>query len=159
MSRSCLAIPDPLSPKEEVLARVLSEPHHCGRVVVLSGRSVNKQETLARLDWAVRQFPCCRPELVPSVRHTQDEAIVILADHRPALPLTIVTSAYHQLRAFLTFLQVLPKPYEHMIFNQPCPSRMDLLPAELAKIDQYGHAGYLASYETALEYLDVRDGT
>lgn len=154
-----MAIPDPLPPREEVLSRILAEPHHCGRIVVLSGRTVNRQETLSRLDWATRQFPCCCPELVPSVRHTQDEAIVILADHRPAMPLTIVTSAYHQLRAFLTFLKVLPQPYEISLFNQPCPSRMDLLPQELQKIQQYGAAGYLATYSEALTYLDFRDGT
>lgn len=152
-----MAIPDPLAPKEEVLARILAEPHHCGRVVVLSGRTVNRQETLARLDWATRQFPCCTPTLISSVRNTQEEAIITLADHRVAVPLTIVTSAYHQLRAFLTFLAVLPKPWEHMLWNAPCPSRMDLLPAEYDKVKLYGVQGHCVSYEDALRYLDWRD--
>lgn len=154
-----MAIPDPLAPRDEVLARILSEPHHCGKIVVLSGRTINRQETLSRLDWATRSFPCCSPPvLAASVRHTQDEAIVALADHRVAVPLTIVTSAYHQLRAFLTFLQVLPKPWDVMLYNQPCPSRMDLLPSEFEKVLKYGAQGHVASYDDALTYLDWRDG-
>jgi hypothetical protein len=130
---------------------VLADQHH-GPAVVLSGRKEPIDETPFRLAWAQQH---CETVLLFDGAHTQDEAHLALA--QAGTDLTIVTSAYHALRAFLTFVQVSgTTPLK--LWNLPVPSSMDRLADELQKIERYQQAGHVASYERGVQYWRWRNG-
>lgn len=88
--------------------------------------------------------------------NTRDEALNVMQDFRHH-ELTLVTSAYHAPRAFLTWLKVLEdsgKFREIRIRNSPAPSDMSKLDSELERIEKYQAKGDCASYEAGLAYLD-----
>lgn len=136
-----------------LLAQVLSERHTKGRIIVLSARfQLDPMEDMARHEWAKR---IGRPMIEPMASNTPEEL-------RVALPMlvahgTLVTSSYHQLRAFLTAIALLSKPWDVKLWNAPMPWRNDLLNLEMEKIDQYQAQGHVASYDEGLAYLQWRD--
>lgn len=71
----------------------------------------------------------------------------------------LVTSAYHQPRAFLTCLRVLQdKGLDRTLrlWNVAAASRLDKFPEEWRKITTYQAQGHVASLEDGLAYLDWR---
>ena len=68
----------------------------------------------------------------------------------------IVTSAYHQLRAFLTFVKVF-EGTSTRLWNCSAPSAWEKFDEELRKIVQYQLKGHVASYAHGLEHLAWRD--
>lgn len=102
---------------------------------------------------------------------TQEQAIDICrtAVDKGWKRLLLVTSPYHQYRAFLTFLQTLRdmgQDKQIHIVNIPasqckwwdCPAGLDvtryeLLRTEFKKIDEYNVKGHVASYKEGIDYL------
>ena len=105
-------------------------------------------------------------------RHTYDQAVAVvgMAHERGWLRLLLVTSPYHQYRAFLTFLRELHVRSKaeavHLLSVPACQTlwwekpagsdthRVDLLEAEFTKIEEYRAHGHVASYEDGLKYLE-----
>ena len=103
--------------------------------------------------------------------HTQAQAanVAKLCAEKGWKRLLVVASPYHIYRAFLTFVQalkdakldetvrvVMVPASQSRWFVKPegCDlTRWELLPGELAKIDEYGAKGHVASAEDAAEYV------
>ena len=146
--------------RERLLARVLagSVPGNGGLVATLSGWDEEPNETENR-----NRLAAVIPgrHVHPFGGNTYADAVQLLGDRQPEeLSITIVTSAYHQLRAFLTLLAVLRTnglERRVRIWNATVPGNMDKLQAEWDKIAEYQAKGHVASYDEGLMYLDWRD--
>lgn len=143
--------------RELLLARVLvpDSSHPNGTAVVLSAWDELPQEQRQRFAYTIGHGQC----ISVHGEHTRDEAERAVA-MRSGEDLTIITSAYHQPRAFLTFLKVLQEQRLDRtvrLWNVPVPSRMDQLADEWHKISDYRLMGHVASPEQGLLYLDWRD--
>lgn len=88
--------------------------------------------------------------------HTRHEAELALEWYQAsAMDICLVTSAYHQLRAFLTTLKVAQeRGWTGRLWNAPAPSSMEKLGQEYEKIARYQAKGDCASYEDGLAYLE-----
>lgn len=147
------------SARECLMARVLSEFRvHQGVVAVLSAWD----EAAEEMTWREAEVAGLQSVTRLHGAHTYAEAqagIMELA-HWDAEDLTIVTCAYHQPRAFLTFLRVLQETgldRTVRLWNAPAAGRMEKLAEEWRKITEYAAKGHVASYEDGLRYLDWRD--
>jgi hypothetical protein len=130
-----------------LLTRLVSEPRRRGLRVVLVGPELYERATHAGY-----------PQWTPGGANTWEEAQRIVRANLPDC--TLVTSVYHQLRAFLTLLraaQDVGAERTLRIWNDPAPSTMAKLPQELEKIALYQKRGHVASYEEGMAYLDWRD--
>lgn len=143
------------SSRELLMARVLGEAAQWrGWVVRLSAWSESPEEAYYRNTTVVSGS-------IIDVRgeHTAREADIALSSLVPGdYDMTVVTSAYHQPRAFLTFLRALQKrglDRKVRLYNAPAPSRMDKLSDEWRKIAQYTED--VATYDEGLAYLNWRD--
>lgn len=144
-----------MTPREYCLARVLTDARtmYKGPVIVLRSWDVAE-------NWGRRVFADVlarggeRTLVEPQGGNTHQEAADAHARVHNS-DITIVTSAYHQLRAFLTYLAVFSRTTR--IWNAPVPSGFDLLAGEFEKIEQYQAKGDCASYDRAVEYLKWRD--
>ncbi|MBF0205446.1 MAG: YdcF family protein [Oligoflexia bacterium] len=99
-------------------------------------------------------------------QNTREQAIETLkiAIAKKWKKIILVASAYHQYRAYLTFLSVFLKSDEQItIINSPVKQlswfsknewgdRYELLFQEFKKIEQYRMKGHIASYQEAIEY-------
>lgn len=138
-----------MTPREYLLARVLSEPSTQGPALVLKGPGNQTAERLLRADQVAFTVDLAEGE------NTWEEARnAVRFYHRH---LTLVTSAYHQLRAFLTFVKAF-EGERVRIWNAPAPSSMDTFAKEIAKIEEYQVLGHVATYEDGVAYLEWRDG-
>lgn len=100
--------------------------------------------------------------------HTQAQAVAVLAlaKQRGWRRLIVVASHFHQLRAYLTFLQemwraevnvkIINSPAVNLYWYEKCPgpeqNRTELFQSELEKISQYASKGHIASLDAALDY-------
>lgn len=134
-----------------LLCRVLSGPAY-GPAVVLSAKNESPEENMARYTYALER---CKRVIPAQGANTYEEAVAAVAQVR-AGHLTIVTSAYHQLRAFLTFVAACGDQTIHL-WNLPMPSAWEKFSGELEKIALYQHKGHVASWEAGLHHLDTRD--
>lgn len=134
-----------------------------GPLVVLKGMMEDRDETPDRLryaeslnGWKHGTLSMGWPIIIPAGRHTQEEAHSALALLVHERDIRIVTSGYHQLRAFLTFLAArwdytTPLP---RLWNCPVrPVSLVGLSAELKKIQTYQEKCHCASLAEALAYL------
>lgn len=142
------------SSRELLMARVLGEaPQWRGTVVKLSAWSESPEEAYYRHAVSMGQT------LTVHGANTAEEAEIALDRVLPGeLDLTIVTSAYHVPRAFLTFLRALQKrglDRTVRLYVSPAPSRMDKLADEWRKIATY--TDDVATYDEGLAYLAWRD--
>ena len=83
--------------------------------------------------------------------------------------ISIITSPYHQYRAYLTFLQEVKKQALNLLlFNAPSKNlawfsktnwgkRIDIIKIEFEKISEYTQYGHLASYKDAIEYQKIKE--
>ena len=149
-----------------LLAHVLGEQRHHGVVVVLQGHNAQPDETPGRVAFAkTLHLPWC----LARGENTLAEARWAISLATPDL--TIVTSADHQLRAFLTFLQAAQdadpchtvKLWNRSVFDRFSRSvdrRVDRLADELVeeleKIARYQRLGHVASFAQGMDYLDWR---
>lgn len=145
--------------RECLMARVLMERllEAKGQTIVLSAWDERVSDGALRAMHLASLQPTIT--LYPNGDHTRAEAEQAIGE-RQNDDLTIVTSAYHQPRAFLTFLRVLhERGLERTVrlWNAPAPSRMEPLQDEWDKIVEYQARGHVASYEDGLAYLDWRD--
>lgn len=137
-----------MTAREYLLARVLAEPAHRGPVLVLKGP---KRETWQRQYHA---STIAGSVDIAEGENTWEEAR--FAAMRYTGNLTLVTSAYHQLRAFLTFVKALDgRPLA--IWNAPAPSGMHDLEREFRKIEEYESWGHVATTDEGIAYLAWRD--
>jgi N-acylneuraminate cytidylyltransferase len=140
--------------RELLLARVLVPDTPRGQNIVLSAWDEAATEQRERFGYL--------PGLAAVSVHgdnTRDEAERAIR-LRSGDDLTILTSAYHTPRAFLTFLQVLTEQgLERTVrlWNVPVPSSMGRLSEEWHRITEYQAKGDVASPEQGLLYLDWRD--
>lgn len=148
-----------MTTRELLLARVLGEASpHRGLVVQFSAWGESEDEVIER---QARAALIGGDVVTPVGAHTYAEAETALAMLRDGTALTLVTSAYHQLRVFLTALKVLQRAgrdRQVRLWNAAAPSSMDKLHTEWQKIVRYQADGYVASYDDGLRYLDWRDG-
>lgn len=82
------------------------------------------------------------------------EVMKIVAE-RSWQKIILVASQYHQLRAYLTFLQTMKNAgLKIKIYNSPARDRnnKELFEAELKKIDEYRAKGHIYPIEDALKY-------
>lgn len=91
-------------------------------------------------------------EIMKLVKQSNWSSIILVASH------------YHQLRAYLTFLQAMKNAgLKISMYNSPArdlpwftkvtdTNRKELFEAELEKIEEYGKKGHVASIADALEY-------
>lgn len=143
------------SNRECLMARVLGEQEERGEAVLLSGWDEPME------DWQLRTSHAIDCAVITPLigANTHAEAQAFFAMRAPP-DVTIVTSAYHQVRAFLTFLRVLEEQgfaRTVRLWNAAAPSRMEPLAEEWQKIAEYQAIGHVASYEAGIEYLNWRD--
>lgn len=91
----------------------------------------------------------------PLAHNTYDEARFVRSCNQWS-DVIIVTSAYHQLRAFLTFVKVFQGTGVRL-WNAPAPSGWEKLDGELAKIAEYQARGHVATYREGRDHLAWRD--
>ena len=128
-----------------------------GLIVVLSAWGEDAQETKARHTKAHQLAERLRADMwMPLAGNTHEEAQGTLRAAVFSDNIIIVTSAYHQLRAFLTFIKVFEETTIRL-WNAPAPSAWDKLEGELQKIAAYQAKGYVASYAEGLAHLAWRD--
>ena len=98
--------------------------------------------------------------------NTRDQAVEILklAKNKGWKTIILVASHYHQLRAYLTFLQEMKKSKTRIkIINapetdiywfndNPWGRRIDLMKAELLRIEKYRKQGHVATFKDVIEY-------
>ena len=103
-------------------------------------------------------------------QHTQDQAVEVmkLVRERKWNKIILVASAFHQLRAFLTFLKVRGE-FPVAIYNAPVENlswfenthwgdnRLRLLEKELEKIAEYSKKGHLATFKEGLEHQQWKE--
>lgn len=141
--------------RELLLARVLCDARRPGEAVILSAWDEGPEEQGQRALMAANYADAT----VMRGRHTHDEAVLAI-EKRTGDDLTIVTSAYHMPRAFLTFLQVLK---DHRLDTMvrlwcaPAPSGMAKLSGEWEKVRDYHAKGHVARVDEGLAYLQWRD--
>ena len=139
-----------MTDREFLLASVLADTPQ-GPAVVLSGRHEQPDLTPSRAQLARRW---CGAVVAVHGANTREEAESVLP--WPGTDLTVITSAFHQLRAFLTFVQVLGgQPVR--VWNLPVPGSMDRLGEEFAKIAAYQARGHVASYLEGRQYWEWRN--
>lgn len=93
---------------------------------------------------------------VPGGKHTREEAERVIHARIPEF--TIVTSAYHQLRAFLTFVKAASDAgWKPRMWNLSAPSSMERVADEMRRIAEYQAKGHVASFEEGLSYCAWRD--
>lgn len=141
--------------RELLLARVLVPDPIAPAMttVILSGWAEPAEEQRARFAHSPGNAISFHGE------HTRDEAERAV-QLRSGSDLAIMTSAYHQPRAFLTFVKVLHDlglDRTVRLWNAPVPSRMERLAEEWHKISEYQAKGHVASIEEGLLYLDWRE--
>lgn len=124
-------------------------------VVVLSARDEDAGESYARCEHA-KTIPSPKIVLHADAANTYEEAIQALRWATRGQDVVIVTSAYHQLRAFLTFVKVFHGTGVRL-WNAPAPSGWEKLEGEMAKIPEYHAKGHLASYRDGLDHLAWRE--
>lgn len=143
--------------REQLLARVLADP--CpdrGLIIVLSAWDEETDDTAFR-EAAYRKLT--GQVLRPREAHTRAEGDVCLPTMLAHESVILLTSAYHQPRAFLTFLKVLQEAGADRrvrLWNKPAASRLDKLPGEWQKVRAYQAQGHVASLEEGLSYLEWR---
>ena len=112
----------------------------------------------------------------PDSQNTRDqaEALAVLVKAKGWTNVLLAVSPYHAPRAYLTVLASLKAAgLDEVVHVQPLTAsqtpwwgrpegldvtRMDLFGGELAKIDEYGAKGHVASYEDGLAYLRYWEG-
>lgn len=92
--------------------------------------------------------------------NTKEEAerMLEIMKERNFKSVLIVTSPYHQYRAFLTWLAAMKRASTSvMLVNAPAPLslREDLLAQEFKRIETYRAQGDVASYEEGVDYLQL----
>lgn len=141
-----------------LLQKILQSPEPpAGAVVlVLSARDEEPGEQEAR---EKRAAEIREPQIVLHLdaENTHEEAVSALKWARRDHDFVIVTSAYHQLRAFLTFVKVFEGTGVRL-WNASAPSAWDKLEDETLKIAQYQAKHHVASYDEGLMHLLERDG-
>lgn len=148
-----------ITDREALITRLLMEPPApcCELAVLLSSYNERSTEATFRQAQLARfKAPC----LTPVGPHTSAEARMVLTQRGERNNLVLITSAYHQPRAFLTFLRVLQEQgLERTVrlWNAPAPSDTRKLAQEFRKIAEYQSIGHVASYGEGLAYLDWRD--
>lgn len=145
--------------RESLMGRVLGDHSVAGIVAKLSAWDEEMDDTSFR-DAMLLRLSGPIWELRGAHTRAEAEAAIARWDSDCAEDLLILTSAYHQPRAFLTFLKVLQeRGLERTIrlWNVPAASRMDKLADEWRKIAEYHAKGHVASLEDGLAYLDWRD--
>lgn len=141
--------------RELLLARVLVPDAIQPSIttVILSGWDESPEEQHAR-------FAQSPPNAISfHGENTRDEGERAIA-LRVGDDLAIMTSAYHQPRAFLTFVKILHDlnlDRTVRLWNCPVPSRMDRLAEEWHKTSEYQAKGDVATIEQGLAYLEWRD--
>ena len=139
--------------RELLLARVLVPDQPRGTSVVLSAWDERETEQRERFAFANKDAISLYGE------NTRDECERALR-LRSGDDLTLITSAYHMPRAFLTMLKVLiDQGLERTVrlWNIPVPSPMVRLTEEWHKIQEYQTKGDVTTPEQGLLYLDWRD--
>ncbi|MFM2330941.1 MAG: hypothetical protein RLZZ26_448 [Candidatus Parcubacteria bacterium] len=147
-------------------------------VVVISGGTVNPPRSIPASEMAVQLHAAGVPReaivLEERSLHTraQAEEVIALVQKQGWARVLLVASHYHQFRAFLTFLKVLQeRKLDRTIQLTSAPARqlpwfttvdthgarIDLLEVEFDRILRYGQEGYVASYESALDYLKWKE--
>lgn len=140
--------------REQLLARVLSPSKRQGTAVILSAWD-EQGEDRPRFRMAA-EFPNA---ISLHGENTRDEAERAIRT-RSGNDMTIVTSAYHTPRAFLTFVKVLHDEGLHRtvrLWLAPVESGWANLASEWRKITEYQAKGDVASIQLGLEYLTWRD--
>jgi len=141
------------APRELLLAKVLaSAPPPEMPILVFSAYREASEEILDRINRAAHLHG---ERLYLQDANTYAECLLALTKTR-APDLCLVTSAYHQPRAFLTMLQVAQEAcYRVRLWNAPAPSSMAKWPQEVQKIERYQTLGHVASYEAGLAHLQA----
>lgn len=99
-------------------------------------------------------------------KHTQEESVFMLSlvKKNNWKKVILITSNFHQYRAFLTFLKTaILNELDIKIINSPARDiswfgdnkwgkRFELLPGEFEKIEKYGKLGHIATFEEGIEY-------
>jgi len=148
--------------REQLLARVLTSQRLPTDMpfCVFSAYREPIEETVERATEAVRRCPHEVHHVV--AEHTYAECRLALECTRGEPNVAIITSAYHQPRAFLTMLKAMEDTKDpRQIWNCPAPSSMAKWPQEVEKIERYQALGQVVSYEDGLAYLEesmVSDG-
>ncbi len=140
--------------RELLLARVLVPDEPRGTSVILSAWDEPPNDQ--RLRFAMSPSDAISLQ----GRNTRIECEQALA-LRSGDDLTLITSAYHQPRAFLTMVKVLLDQglaRTVRVWNRPAPSPMQRLAEEWHKTLEYQAKGDVATAEQGLLYLDWRDG-
>lgn len=140
--------------RELLLARVLVPDNPKGQAVVLSAWDEDAGEQAHRFQYA----GAFGEAISYHGENTYDEAVRAVAA-RSGNDITILTSAYHMPRAFLTFLRVLSGlglDRTVKLWHIPVPSRMNRLAEEWHKVREYQAKGDVATVEDGLLYLDWR---
>lgn len=143
--------------REQLTAQVLADRPPLGATVVqLSAYEEPDSERLAR-QYVVDRLQPARV-IRPYAAHTYSEAGEALSVVNDGEDVVIVTSAYHQPRAFLTFLRVLQETGRvSRVTLWNAPARTDFDPGDEAeKIAQYQAKGHVAQYHEGLTYLAQR---
>lgn len=143
--------------REQLTAQVLADRPPLGATVVqLSAYEEPDSERLARQYVVDRLHP--NRVIRPYAAHTYAEAGEALSVVTDGEDVVIVTSAYHQPRAFLTFLRVLQemgRAHRVTLWNAPAPTTYD--PGDEAeKIRRYQAKEHCAEYHEGLTYLAQR---
>lgn len=104
-------------------------------------------------------------------QHTQQQAVEVvkMAIQKGWKSLSLVASAEHQYRAYLTFLrQVIDSKSGIVLYNAPARNlgwfidsgwgrRIDRLKAEMERIEKYGTFGHLASVQEVVDYQEWKE--
>jgi len=141
-----------------LLQRIVQSPEipAQGVVVVLSAWDEELGEMEARESHAAT---IASPELLLCFRdsaNTHDEAQAARRWAQRSNDFIVVTSAYHQLRAFLTFVKVF-QGTSVRLWNAPAPSGWEKFEGELRKIEEYQAKNHVATYREGLDHLTWRD--
>lgn len=116
--------------------------------------------------------PASRLILEENSINTRDQAIEVLkiAKKRKWKKIILVTSLYHQPRAYLTFagtmaemgmrVRIINEPVRQLPWfaRTPRGTRLNILRGEVKKINLYLAKGHLANFKTILEYQKWKEG-
>lgn len=143
-----------------LFSKILASPEPPrGRVAVLSAMREGGDEQAQRIDRArslSRRLLGVEDVWMLCGSNTYAEAMDARERYAQASDLIIVTSAYHQIRAFLTFVRAFGDT-SVKLWNAPAPSSWEKLEGELQKITGYQLKGHVAGYAEGLEHLAWRD--
>lgn len=153
------------------------------RIFILDGPAmsgypgaIHCRERLRKRGLPAEQIDCVPYGNAPSINTlTESQALLRFARDRKLGSLVVVSTPFHQLRAFMTSVTVALEWYPELRIYS-CPGeplswldpvvhsqgtlkaqRRQLIHEELARIDTYQKKGDLASFDDVLAYLDRRD--